>query len=427
MSEQEQDTPKLGLGAWLLLPLTLVGGVFVAGAASEGKMDGVAEWFRSSFEKVGNFFSGLMDKKDDVKSPDNSATSSADASADAKATTAVTSKYEAVETHSESGDSQLLLKQNDAGKWDLIHADNKELVHPSASHIKLVLASEIADKAAKGEIDLNKTLTLTKDIVADDPHVAPLPEGATMTVKEALHEMLTISSNSAYNVLLKDVYAAHFKAGIEKFGAGTPEAEAYAFEQITKELHLSGFKDTKSQNFLNLREGYQSERWLENANTSNAPNLTSADDISTAMQNLWTDADNPAKQEIIALSRAAMGESPDRQSQDSLGEKASGNARVSAHAGVYQKQDGIYMSIGLSDAVREDDTQTQRYSPFVQQAEAQIEQHRQRQLHDKQSKLESDTKEVRYQLNNSGVSSADDFAQAKTPMNNAVKSSQRNM
>lgn len=70
-----------------------------------------------------------------------------------------------------------------------------------------------------------------------------------------------------------------------------------------------------------MRPGYRSERWIENVNTGNAPNVTTADDVGVAMQNLWTDSDNTTKQEILELSRSAMSQSPDKQSSTSLGEK----------------------------------------------------------------------------------------------------------
>ena len=124
------------------------------------------------------------------------------------------SEEQLVEQHSEDGDSLLLMRQNEQGEWDMVHADNKDVIYQSASHIKLILASEIADKAENSDINLDKELTLISDIVADDPHVAPLPESATMTVKEALQAMLTTSSSSAYNMLLKETYLEHFEAGI---------------------------------------------------------------------------------------------------------------------------------------------------------------------------------------------------------------------
>ena len=93
-----------------------------------------------------------------------------------------------------------VLDLEDGGYLDL-HGDK---VFPAASIIKLPILIACLQDVDTGKISLDETLVLTRDvIVGGSGELQDRPPGSKFTVLQTLHKMITISDNTATNMIVK--------------------------------------------------------------------------------------------------------------------------------------------------------------------------------------------------------------------------------
>jgi beta-lactamase class A len=92
----------------------------------------------------------------------------------------------------------VLVKDLTTGDTARLNADRR---FRSASLYKLFVMQTAADQLEKGSLRLDEVLTLTPELVADDPY-SDLPAGTRTSVDCALQSMLQMSANSAADLLV---------------------------------------------------------------------------------------------------------------------------------------------------------------------------------------------------------------------------------
>lgn len=81
---------------------------------------------------------------------------------------------------------------------------NADKVYPTASIIKLPILIALFQDVDAGKIRLDEVLTMTRDvIVGGSGELQDLPPGSRFTVLETVNKMITISDNTATNMIIK--------------------------------------------------------------------------------------------------------------------------------------------------------------------------------------------------------------------------------
>jgi beta-lactamase class A len=267
-----------------------------------------------------------------------------------------------------TSNSSAVWARNPDGSWRDVYQNGAQDKHLAASHIKLILAERLNDMVARGKISLNKVITSTKDIIADDIEDAgfgkPMQAGQQMTVKDALDRTLKYSANTTQNMLLKEMYSNYFTEAAAKFPTDAGKAQEYAFNAISAEWKQAGYKDTEIHKFLNLRDGHKLADLHKNATPlSAASNKTTVNDVGLAMKQIW----GASTSETVKVTQNALGNAFEQVDPNySLGEKVSGTSKVTAHAGAYNQNGTTYISVGFIDKGRTDGLSG--YKPFVSEA-----------------------------------------------------------
>lgn len=89
----------------------------------------------------------------------------------------------------------------------------------SASTIKLFILAALYEQAAKGQINLEDTYTLSEaDIVGGTGNLQTQPIGTVYTLHDLAHEMIVTSDNTATNILIDRIGMAQVNAFIQQQG-----------------------------------------------------------------------------------------------------------------------------------------------------------------------------------------------------------------
>ncbi|TAE35134.1 MAG: hypothetical protein EAY65_00015 [Alphaproteobacteria bacterium] len=241
------------------------------------------------------------------------------------------------------------------------HADHEM---KAASHIKLILAERLSAMVKAGTIDPTLSVTLQQGMLGNDPgRSSPAAVGMRVPLLEAVDNALRYSSNTDTNLMIHAMYKPLFDEGKKQFPQDATKAEQYAFDAITADLRAHGYPKTRLNNFLNLHEDHQSERWKNQQNT----NITTSNDVGVAMQRLW-DKDTTI---IDKTATKALRDAKEKLDPASLGEKISGTSIVKAHAGRYKFGDTEYISVGFLNGNGGEPLST--FQPFLDEAYKEIE------------------------------------------------------
>ncbi len=91
----------------------------------------------------------------------------------------------------------------------------------SASMIKVFIMAAIMDKAERGELDINETLTLRgSDKVGGAGILAGYPSGSELSLREVMELMITHSDNTATNILIDRLGMSTINDYIQREGYG---------------------------------------------------------------------------------------------------------------------------------------------------------------------------------------------------------------
>ena len=100
-----------------------------------------------------------------------------------------------------SYDAGVFVLDLDNGNYLNLHGDK---VFPTASIIKLPILIAFLQDVDAGKINLNETLVMTRDvIVGGSGELQDLAPGSKLTVLQTLTKMITISDNTATNMIIK--------------------------------------------------------------------------------------------------------------------------------------------------------------------------------------------------------------------------------
>jgi beta-lactamase class A len=105
---------------------------------------------------------------------------------------------------------------------------NEDRVFPSASVYKLALVWEVLRLADRGRIGLDDPLEITDDDAIEVEPDGGLAPGDTLTVREALEKMVSVSSNAAAHNLLRLIGRDSFNQAMDQLGltqTRVPEVE----------------------------------------------------------------------------------------------------------------------------------------------------------------------------------------------------------
>lgn len=111
--------------------------------------------------------------------------------------TALWSKYPSLRSY----DAGVCVLDLDNGSSLNLHGDK---VFPAASIIKLPILIAFLQDVDAGKISLNETLVMTRDvIVGGSGELQDLPPGSKFSALETINKMITISDNTATNMIIK--------------------------------------------------------------------------------------------------------------------------------------------------------------------------------------------------------------------------------
>jgi len=111
--------------------------------------------------------------------------------------TALWSKYPSLRSY----DAGVCVLDLDNGSSLNLHGDK---VFPAASIIKLPILIAFLQDVDTGKISLNETLVMTRDvIVGGSGELQDLPPGSKFSALETINKMITISDNTATNMIIK--------------------------------------------------------------------------------------------------------------------------------------------------------------------------------------------------------------------------------
>jgi beta-lactamase class A len=97
-------------------------------------------------------------------------------------------------------------------------AINEDRVFPSASVYKLPLAWYVLQQAEAGDVRLDDQLTILDEDAAEVEPDGGFAPGESPTLREAIEQMIGVSSNSAAHALLRTVGRREFNAGMDRLG-----------------------------------------------------------------------------------------------------------------------------------------------------------------------------------------------------------------
>lgn len=253
---------------------------------------------------------------------------------------------------------------NPDGTLRSIHTHHADHEMKAASHIKLILAERLSAMVKEGTIDPKLSVTVQHGMLGNDPgRSSPVDVGMSVPLLEAVDNALRYSSNTDTNLMIQAMYKPLFDEGKKQFPHDATKAEQYAFDAITADLRAHGYPKTRLNNFLNLHEDHQSERWKDQQNT----NVTTSNDVGVAMQRLWDKDSNV----IDKTATNALQNAKEKLDPTSLGEKISGTSIVKAHAGRYKRGDTEYISVGFLNGNGGEPLST--FQPFLDEAYKEIE------------------------------------------------------
>jgi len=111
--------------------------------------------------------------------------------------------------------------------------DNKDAIYYAASTIKSLDALYIYTKAAAGEIDLDSTLTYTSSVrMGSSIATEKLRYGTKISLRDLVKYTITVSDNSAHNMLLNYIGKNNLREFGESLGATTTLTEWDIFGNI---------------------------------------------------------------------------------------------------------------------------------------------------------------------------------------------------
>ncbi|WP_182358362.1 serine hydrolase [Tomitella gaofuii] len=106
-----------------------------------------------------------------------------------------------------------------------VFASGADEVMPLGSIFKLYVLGALGDAVEAGEIGWDDTLTITDDVKSlPSGELQNLPSGSTVTVREAAEKMISISDNTAADMLIHAVGRDRVEAAVRSMGDGHPAA-----------------------------------------------------------------------------------------------------------------------------------------------------------------------------------------------------------
>ena len=191
-------------------------------------------------------------------------------------------------------DGSIAVQEIDSNGKTIGNSSNYNGNQPPASPASSIKAV-IADVIIKNNIDLNKKVTITEDMIYDqksgsyqDKH---FKVGESYTVKELLDKTLSVSSNTAPNALVSLVGGP---------GSG-----------VNSKIKTLGYNNTEFNGYFNSEGGNK--------------NTITALDFTKAMSNLWQNS----------TARSFLSKNNDKFKLPSLGNKDAGNDSVTGNSGVF--------------------------------------------------------------------------------------------
>lgn len=134
------------------------------------------------------------------------------------------------------------------------HADR---AMPMASVSKLYVLGAVADAIERGTLRWDETLTITDDVKSlPTGEMQDLPAGTTVTVRQAAEKMISISDNTATDLLIRHLGREAVEAQVSLMGHHDPQLLSPF--PTTREAFLIGFGDTDRS--AAWREGDHDER-----------------------------------------------------------------------------------------------------------------------------------------------------------------------
>ncbi|GAB2470355.1 hypothetical protein GCM10027187_43000 [Streptosporangium sandarakinum] len=122
------------------------------------------------------------------------------------------------------------------GRCETVHGVGADTARPLGSVFKLYVLGAVADRIHAGKLGWETRLTVTPDVkIPDADGLGARPDGSTVTVREAAKLMISISDNTAADLLLK---TAGRKAVEKKVRQWSGHAERNLPFLTTRELFL---------------------------------------------------------------------------------------------------------------------------------------------------------------------------------------------
>ncbi len=105
---------------------------------------------------------------------------------------------------------------------------------PTASLIKVAVMVEAYRQAKEGQLDLDRKLTLRKeDQVPGSGILTQLTPGLTLTLRDAIHLMISLSDNTATNMVVDQIGVGATAATMERLGYPHTKLHAKVFRRDT--------------------------------------------------------------------------------------------------------------------------------------------------------------------------------------------------
>ncbi|NLY37185.1 MAG: serine hydrolase [Tissierellia bacterium] len=127
---------------------------------------------------------------------------------------------------------------------------NFEEIYRAASIIKLPLLLVILRKASLNQMMNTKVLLLDKDKVPGCGHLKNLPEGSEFSIEELCNYMISISDNTATNLLLDYYGLSWFKQEFLDLGLRDTKLKRKLFDKTQQSLGLENSFSVEEMSFL---------------------------------------------------------------------------------------------------------------------------------------------------------------------------------
>ncbi|QDQ98687.1 serine hydrolase [Tomitella fengzijianii] len=126
------------------------------------------------------------------------------------------------------------------GQCSAVYSSGADEVMPLGSIFKLYVLGALGDAVAAGEIGWDDTLTITDDVKSlPSGELQNRPSGSTVTVREAAEKMISISDNTAADMLIHAVGRDRVEAAVRAMGDENPGALTPF--PTTRELFIIGW------------------------------------------------------------------------------------------------------------------------------------------------------------------------------------------